>query len=1424
MPAKTSSELWDFWIDRGGTFTDVVGRRPDGTLTAHKLLSENPEAYADAAVQGIRDLLGLKAGEPIPAGKVGAVKMGTTVATNALLERKGERTLLLITRGFRDALKIGYQARPKIFARHIVKPDMLYERVAEVDERVRADGTVERVPDLVAVRRELEAAKADGIAAVAIVFMHAYRYPEHEKQVAALARDMGFAQVSVSHEVSPLIKLVGRGDTTVVDAYLSPILRRYVARVAGEMHSGASSPFPVSPSSPPPLAGEVDAPLARLRASSTRYGASGEGSSASIEQTSAPSLSLPRKRGREKERLRGREQAAASGNAAAIRLMFMMSSGGLTAAELFQGKDAILSGPAGGVVGMAETGKQAGFDRLIGFDMGGTSTDVSHFDGEYERAFETEVAGVRMRAPMMLIHTVAAGGGSILHYDGARFRVGPDSAGANPGPACYRRRGPLAVTDANVMVGKLIPDFFPRIFGPGQDQPLDEGAVRHAFNNLAQKVSIKQNRDATAEEIADGFIKIAVENMANAIKKISVQRGYDVTRYALNCFGGAGGQHACLVADALGMTRVLIHPFSSLLSAYGMGLADIRATRQQAIELPFGAKALAAIKREGARLGRAAKREVAGQGVPAAKIKIFVRAHIRYAGTDTALIVDAGTLAANSSSPPPLRGRSTRASRREGGKLTKRSSKSTPLPNPPPQGGRERSAARGDANILKSARVDAVLDKMQRAFEKAHKARFGFIDRSKQTVVEAVSVEAVGGGAKFRERAGKRVRGKLPAPARQTKFFSAGKWHKANVFTRDQLKIGARVKGAAIIVEPHQTIVVEPGWQAELTRKNHLVLTRAVKLKRTHAIGTHADPVMLEVFNNLFMSIAEQMGVSLQNTAYSVNIKERLDFSCAVFAHDGTLVANAPHMPVHLGSMDRSVETVIRDNAGKIAPGDVYAINAPYNGGTHLPDITVCTPVFSLSSPPPLAGEVAAPLARSRASSTRYGAAGGGITARTKQASAPSPTLPSKRGRERAAASGKPEILFWVASRGHHADVGGISPGSMSPNATTIEQEGVYMDNFKLVDRGRFREAALMAALTGAKYPARNPVQNVNDMKAQIAANEKGVAELRKMVAQFTLPVVRAYMQHVQDNAAESVRRVIDRLHDAEFSYEMDQGTVIKVKITVDKKKREATVDFTGTSPQQPTNFNAPEPVTRAAVLYVFRVMVDDEIPMNAGCLRPINIVIPQRSMLSPEYPAAVVAGNVETSQAVTNCLFGALGSLAAAQGTMNNLNFGNARYQYYETICSGSPAGPGFPGTDAVHTHMTNTRLTDPEVLEFRYPVVLEDFHIRKGSGGRGQWHAGDGIRRTIRFLEKMECTILSGHRRVRPFGLAGGEAGQVGENWARRKDGRMERLQGCDATVIDAGEAIIIQTPTAGGYGKAEQARLSAAGRHPPPNQPPP
>ncbi|MGD1037329.1 MAG: hydantoinase B/oxoprolinase family protein [Roseiarcus sp.] len=1193
---------WDFWVDRGGTFTDVIGRDPAGRLHARKLLSESP-AYADAAVQAIRDLLRLDPGAPIQAGAIGVVKMGTTVATNALLERRGERTLLVTTKGFRDALEIGYQARPNIFARNIVKPEQLYASVVEIDERVLADGSVKATPDLEAVRAELARAKGEGFQAVAIVFMHAYRYPQHEREVAKIARALGFPQVSVSHECSPLIKLVGRGDTAVVDAYLSPILTRYVARVAQALDA-------------------------------KRTGA---------------------------------------------RLMFMMSSGGLTAAELFAGKDAILSGPAGGVVAMAETARSAGFREVIGFDMGGTSTDVAHFDGSYERAFETEVAGVRMRAPMMRIHTVAAGGGSILHFDGARFRVGPDSAGADPGPKCYRRCGPLAITDANVMTGKLIPDYFPKIFGPSQDQPLDDISVREAFAALAREVGDGRS----AEEVADGFIAIAAAKMAEAIKKISVARGYDVTRYALNCFGGAGGQHACDVADALAIKTVLIHPLSSLLSAYGMGLADISANRSQGVEEPLNDEALARLAPVVARLGDAAAKEVESQGVARLGVKLRPRAQLRYAGADTALEVEWRGLAA-----------------------------------------------------------------MRRAFETAHKARFGFIDRAKALVVEAVNVEATGGAARFSERA--RPIRSVAAPTQEgaARFFSNGAWRNAEVFVREKIPLGARIAGPALIIEPHQTIVVEQGWRAEITAKNHVVLRRVEAAPRRNAIGAKVDPVMLEIFNNLFMSIAEQMGVTLQNTAYSVNIKERLDFSCAVFDRRGRLVANAPHIPVHLGSMDRSVETIVSANEGRIRTGDVFALNAPYNGGTHLPDITVCTPVFD------------------------------------------------DKGKT---------ILFWTASRGHHADIGGIAPGSMSPRATDILEEGVYIDNFLLVDRGRFREKELYELLGNGPYPARNPLQNVNDLKAQIAANEKGVRELRRMVEAFSLDTVQAYMGHVQDNAAESVRRVIDRLKDSEFSSETDQGAVIKVKISVDREAREATVDFSGTSPQQPNNFNAPEPVARAVVLYVFRVMVEDEIPMNAGCLRPIRIIIPEGSMLSPRYPAAVVAGNVETSQAVVDTLFGALHALGSAQGTMNNLTFGDARYQYYETICSGAPAGPGFDGASGVHAHMTNSRLTDPEVLEQRFPVVLEDFHIRRGSGGKGRWCAGDGTLRRIRFRERMELALLTGRRRVRSFGMEGGEPGELGRNIVRRNDGRLEELPGCAQTVLEAGESIEIVTPTGGGWGRS-------------------
>ena len=1205
MAGHNNGGKWQFWIDRGGTFTDVVARTPEGKILARKLLSEHPGAYRDAALEGIRQFLGVPTDAPIPSEHIASVKMGTTVATNALLERKGDATLLVITHGLKDQLEIGTQARPDIFAKKIVKPEMLYTRVVEAAERVRADGTVETPLDLTALEAQLKEARADGIDAVAIVFMHAYAYPEHERQAAALARELGFGQVSASHAVSPLIKIVARGDTSVADAYLSPILRRYVERV--------SSAF-------------------------------------DHENT---------------------------------RVLFMASSGGLKSAEMFRGRDAILSGPAGGVVGMAETAQHAGFDKVIGFDMGGTSTDVSHFAGEYERTFETQVAGVRLTVPMLRIHTVAAGGGSILTYDGARFRVGPQSAGASPGPKCYRAGGPLTVTDANLMVGKLDPAFFPKIFGPGRDEPLDADGVRAGFAELAQQVG----NGRSPEEIADGFIRIAVENMANAIKKISVERGYDVTEYALNCFGSAGGQHACLIADTLGIEAVLIHPLSGLLSAYGMGLAHIRAGRERSIEAPLNADTMRKIENLAFDLGSATTEELLDEGVEHDDIAIQTFVHLRYEGTDTAL----------------------------------------PIPFSEP-------------------------DIMARDFEMLHRQRFGFISPEKSIFAAAIEVEAAEGG-KVAEVAqpGTTLESVSETASAQvcdtTRFYSSGAWRDAPVYLRKQIKPGMKLMGPALLIEPNQTVVIEDGWQLEVSPRNDLVLRRSVPRPRER-LGTEADPVLLEVFNNLFMSIAEQMGEALRNTAQSVNIKERLDFSCAIFDTEGHLVANAPHLPVHLGSMDRSVETIIRLRRSEMRPGDVYMLNAPYNGGTHLPDITVVTPVFD------------------------------------------------EQGTE---------ILFYVASRGHHADVGGITPGSMTPRATTIEEEGVYIDNVKLVDQGRFLEDETRALLQGAKHPARQPSKNIADLKAQVAASAKGEAELHKMVAHFGLDVVKAYMQHVQNNAEASVRRLLARLSDGHFRVEMDQGTCVEVRISVDREARTARVDFTGTSPQQANNFNAPEPVTRAAVLYTFRVMVDEPIPMNAGCLKPIEIIIPDGSMLSPTYSAAVVAGNVETSQIVTNALFAALGALGSTQGTMNNLTFGNEQVQYYETLCSGAPAGPGFSGAAGVHVHMTNTRLTDPEILELRYPVLLEEFSIRRGSGGVGKWNSGDGTRRVIRFLERMDCAILSSSREVPPFGLDGGEPGETGNNLVRRKNGNQEQLKGCDQTVLEPGEAIIIITPTGGGFGHA-------------------
>ena len=1234
---------WQFWIDRGGTFTDVVARRPDGALVTRKLLSDNPEHYRDAAIQGIRELLGT--GPDAPVAGVDSVKMGTTVATNALLERKGDRTLLVVNRGFRDALRIGYQTRPHLFDLRITLPEMLYERVAEVDGRVAANGEVLVPLDADGAEAALREAYADGIRSVAIVLMHGYRHPEHELALAELARAIGFVQISTSYGTSPLMKLVGRGDTTVADAYLSPLLRRYIDRVADEL---------------------------------------GEG----------------------------------------VRLMFMQSNGGLTDARLFQGKDAILSGPAGGIVGAAETAARAGYGRIISFDMGGTSTDVAHYDGAYERAFETVVAGVRMRAPMMMIHTVAAGGGSICSFDGARYRVGPESAGADPGPACYRRGGPLCVTDCNVLLGKLQPEFFPRVFGLNQDEPLDRDAVAGKFATLAGEIARRTGRRPAPVEVAEGFLRIAVDNMANAIKSISVRRGYDVTGYTLNCFGGAGGQHACLVADALGITRVMIHPFAGVLSAYGMGLADVRALRDRAVEVRLDDAGAAALDEALDTLAGEARSELAGQGIASERIAVHRRAHVRYEGTDTPDLVEAGTAP----------------------EMTKR-------------------------------------------FEEAHRRRYGFVMPEKALVIEAASVEAVGAVEEASNpfATGTGGGGTRPEPVAKVAVHAGGAERPAPVFRREALGAGAAVDGPAIVLESTATTVVEPGWRALIAPSGDLILERVVPLARESAVGTDCDPVMLEVFNNRFMSIAEQMGLTLENTAYSVNIKERLDFSCAIFDPDGMLVANAPHIPIHLGSMSESVRTVIRENKGRMKPGDVFCVNAPYNGGTHLPDVTVITPVFD-------------DAAGATVHASRDGGDGSGMGGDPGAATGEHNGAPD--GERRGAGAG-PRILFFVASRGHHADIGGSIPGSMPPDARTVEEEGILFDNFMLVDGGRFLEAELRAHLGSGRWPARNPDQNVADLKAQIAAGEKGIQEVRRMIADFGLDVVHAYMKHVQDNAEEQVRRVIDVMRDGGFELPMDDGSLIRVRITFDRERREATVDFTGTSAQRPNNFNAPSAVARSAVLYVFRCLVEDAIPLNEGCLKPIRIVIPEGSMLAPKYPAAVAAGNVETSQAITDALFGALGVAAESQGTMNNILFGNDRHQYYETVCGGAGAGPGYHGTSAVHTHMTNTRLTDPEILEWRYPVVLESFGVNRGSGGAGRWRGGDGTLRRIRFLEEMELTVLSHHRIIAPYGLAGGEPGRCGRNWVERAGGAVHEMGGQDHCPVGPGDVFVLETPSGGGYG---------------------
>jgi 5-oxoprolinase (ATP-hydrolysing) len=1190
---------WQFWVDRGGTFTDIVARRPDGRLLTHKLLSDNVARYDDAAVAGVRALLG-DSREPVD-----AVRMGTTVATNALLERKGERTLLVITRGFRDALRIAYQNRPHIFARRIELPELLDERVVEVDERVAADGTVLRAPDLDALAGPLRQAYDDGIRAVAVVCLHSHLHPAHERAIGELAARTGFPQISLSSEVSPLMKLVPRGDTAVVDAYLSPVLRRYVRHVADE--------------------------------------------------------------------LRG------------VRLMFMQSNGGLTEAGQFRGKDAILSGPAGGIVGMARMSQRAGFDRVIGFDMGGTSTDVSHFAGEYERVFTTRIAGVRLRAPMLDIHTVAAGGGSVLHFDGSRYRVGPDSAGADPGPACYRAGGPLTVTDANVMLGRIQPGHFPAVFGPGGDQPLDAGLVRDRFTALAREIHEHTGDERTPEQVAEGYLQIAVANIANAVKRISVQKGHDITRYALTTFGGAGGQHACRVAESLGIRTVLVPPMAGVLSALGIGLADTTAMREQSVEAPLEAAAMPGVRKTADDLEAAARAELVAEDIPEDRIRVTRRAQVRYDGTDTTLTVE--------------------------------------LTEP---------------------------DAMRCAFEERHRATYSFtLDRP--IVVEALSVEATGITAPPDLSALAPYEGRPAAPD-TVRLHTGGSWRDVPLHRREALPPGEAVTGPAIITESGATTVVDDGWRAVATDDGHLVMER-VAVTESSDLDTKVDPVLLEVFNNLFMSIAEQMGARLESTAQSVNIKERLDFSCALFDPDGNLVANAPHIPVHLGSMGTSVKEVIRRRGASMRPGDTYAVNDPYHGGTHLPDVTVITPVFDTDAPTDTQSH--------------------------------------------------PKILFYVASRGHHAEIGGIAPGSMPAHSRTIDEEGVLFDNWLLAENGRFREEETRRLLTEARHPSRNPSTNLADLRAQIAANQKGVDEVRRMIGEFGLDVVQAYMRHVQDNAEEAVRRVIDALDDGEYAYETDSGAVIRVRVRVDRVERRATIDFTGTSAQLTTNFNAPFAVVNAAVLYVFRTLVADDIPLNDGCLRPLDIVVPPGSMLAPEPPAAVVAGNVETSQAITGALYAALGVQAEGSGTMNNVSFGNERHQYYETVASGSGAGDGFHGADVVQTHMTNSRLTDPEVLEWRLPVRLEEFAVRRGSGGAGRWRGGDGAVRRIRFLEPMTVSTLSQHRRVPPYGMAGGEPGALGANRVERNDGTVTDLGGSGSADVGPGDVLVIETPGGGGYG---------------------
>lgn len=1201
---------WQFWIDRGGTFTDIIARDPAGDLLVRKLLSASPGRYTDAAVTGITEILAA-AESPL---QIDAIRMGTTVATNALLERDGEPTVLVITAGFEDALRIGYQTRPDIFALDIQLPEPAYGAVIGADERIDAQGNILQPLDLDRLTIDLNTCYQQGFRSVAICFMHAYHFAEHERAAGKLAAQIGFRHVSLSHEVSPLRKLVGRGDTTVADAYLSPVLSRYIASLKTSL-----------------------------------------------------------------------------GNAgiATQRLLFMQSNGGLVDERRFRGKDSVLSGPAGGVVGMVTASAQAAGHRLIGFDMGGTSTDVSLFTGDFEYITDNQVAGIRLRAPMIRIHTVAAGGGSILKFASGRFQVGPESAGATPGPAAYRNGGPLTVTDANILLGRILPAHFPHSFGTDGNQPLDAAHVAREFNALAEQISQQTKHQLTPEAVAEGFVRVAVNNMANAIKHISIRRGYDPQEFALSCFGGAGGQHACRVAEELGIGTILIHPLAGVMSAFGIGTAPLRAYRQQTVNRHLDDEVLRTLEPIIAAAAADCRKELLDQGCGEEFISVRRILSVCTTGSDASLPVE------------------------------------------------------WNNRIC-----------IETAFADLHQQRFGFSHSGTSHASDSLHIESFRVEASGRQTDIDREPGIFKPPETPThpkeisRLYCRKDWHNASLHRRVDLQTGDQVAGPAIIIEDTTTIIIEPDWQLVVDNDGQLRLTHERQAGTERLPGKQADPILLEVFNSHFMNIAEQMGAVLENTAHSVNIKERLDFSCALFDSRGRLIANAPHMPVHLGSMGDSVVAVLDGNAGKIRPGDVFMLNTPYNGGSHLPDITVVTPLLDTA----------------------------GTT-----------------------------IEFVVAFRAHHADIGGLTPGSMPPYSHTIHDEGIVFDNFQIVDTNGFRAAALRTALTSGPFKARNPDQNVADLRAQIAANEKGIRELRTMIEHFGHDTVRAYMQHVRANAAASVREVIDRIGDGEHALELDNGMLIRVRVSVNHDKREVCVDFSGTSAQSDTNFNAPIAVTRAAVLYVFRTLIAERIPLNAGCMEPIRLIIPDGCLLNPDYPAAVVAGNVETSQCITNALYGALGIMAGAQSTMNNLTFGNDQLQYYETICGGSGAGPGFDGTDAVHTQMTNSRMTDPEVLEARFPVLIREFSIRRNSGGNGLYRGGNGVVRSIEFRAPMQAAILSNNRRIGPFGLQGGTSGKTGRNYILRQDGHTEAVSSTSELQLETGDTLIIETPGGGGYGNA-------------------